>query len=229
VLKQERDLCAASQNPYNTAQLQTMERANSTFIPPTEEETVLAHIARSTQNAFYSCFGCLQTSKEKAMIRYKEYEIEQRKKEFGVDYMNLKKQGQENQLQDCVDTALFRIAMFETEIQNLMTTIAAKDNALKSRLIPAPRTPVSAAATPTSAVIPTTPPPETAMTPLVALQTPTAPLRPEQTATTVPKHPITTAPNLDPVTETDVMVEPPITTAPNPDPVSETDVVVVPP
>lgn len=144
------------------AQRQTMQRSNSIEIPPPEAESLKAHIARSAKNRFYSCFGCLQTSKEKALIRYKEYEIEQHKKQFGVSYINLKKQGQDDQMPGCMQTALFRIAIIETEIKELQTKIASKHEEIKRQMVPAPAAPSSVATTPTSAATtPTSTPPET--------------------------------------------------------------------
>lgn len=155
-----------------------MERTNSVVIPPTEQETLISHVSRSTKNAFYSCFGCLQTSKEKTLIKYKEYEIEQRKKAFGITYINHKKQGLDDLLPECVDTTLKDIESFETEIQELKLKVASKEEETKSRLVPAPGTPVTAkpststgpsasgtATNPPAAETAVIPPPETAVVP----------------------------------------------------------------
>lgn len=40
-------------------------------------------------NFFYECMGCMKTVDEYANIRYKEYEMEERKKKFGLAYMKI--------------------------------------------------------------------------------------------------------------------------------------------
>lgn len=99
----------------------------STPTPPPQdkEESVFAHIGRSCANTFHKCFGCVQTSDEKAKIKYKEYQIESRKKAFGVDYLNLlASSASEEELKACIDTAQTDITNFESEIKVLEEEIA---------------------------------------------------------------------------------------------------------
>jgi hypothetical protein len=57
--------------------------------PPQEKEATTQHAVRSTKNVFQRCFGCLQTTDDKAKIKFKEILIANRKKAFGVLYIDM--------------------------------------------------------------------------------------------------------------------------------------------
>jgi hypothetical protein len=141
-----------------------MQRVNSAVIPPPANESLPHHLIRSAKNAFYACFGFLQTSKEKTLIKFREYEIEQRKKAFGVTYLNNKKQGLDDNLPASVEAALKDIAVLENEIHVLRQQVETKTQVTKSKFIAAPGSPVPTAPTaPTTTTTTIIPPPETAL------------------------------------------------------------------
>jgi hypothetical protein len=144
---------------------QEMQRVNSAVIPPPANESLPHHLIRSAKNAFYACFGFLQTSKEKTLIKFREYEIEQRKKSFGVTYLNCKKQGLDDNLPASVEAALKDIAVLENEIHVLRQQVETKTQVTKSKFIAAPGSPVptTAPTAPTTTTTTTIPPPEAAL------------------------------------------------------------------
>lgn len=64
-------------------------------------------------------------AKEVALIKKIEFDIENRKKRFGVDYLTLKmeKQSEEEALQACINEAMF-------DIENLKQQITEHENAI---------------------------------------------------------------------------------------------------
>lgn len=66
-----------------------MSNTNVSTKPGEEKEPTVQRAVRSSKNVFQRCFGCLQTTDDKAMIKYKEVLIANRKKEFGVLYVDL--------------------------------------------------------------------------------------------------------------------------------------------
>ena len=114
-------------------------RKEESIRPPAEDESLVQHVTRSTRNCFHSVFGCLQTSDEKAKIRYKEYLIEARKKKFGVDYINLKKasteeKGNEETLEQCLQQCLNDIEAMEQEIAVLRQEVDRVENETRSKI-----------------------------------------------------------------------------------------------
>jgi hypothetical protein len=57
--------------------------------PPREKEATGQRAVRSTKNVFTRCFGCIQTSDDKAKIKFKEILIANRQKAFGVLYIDM--------------------------------------------------------------------------------------------------------------------------------------------
>jgi hypothetical protein len=132
----------------------------STPTPPsTDDESVVQHLMRSAKNAVTKCFGCVQTSDEKAKIKYKEYQIETRKKAFGVAYINTLRNSNSADgatLQGCIDEALADIAKMEKEIAELQNEIDRVEGATREKILPKPG--VAAAASPTAAATTTATP-----------------------------------------------------------------------
>jgi predicted RNase H-like nuclease (RuvC/YqgF family) len=106
--------------------------------------------------------GCISTSDEKAKIKYKEYQIENRKKKFGVDYMNLKlKEGgsTDDELKACIDTCLEDLEKLNKEIADLEAEIDRVNTATEAKIIKKPG--AEGAATGTAAASATAAAPET--------------------------------------------------------------------
>jgi hypothetical protein len=57
--------------------------------PPRAKEATGDRAVRSTKNVFQRCIGCLQTSDDKAKIKFKEIKIANRQKTFGVLYIDM--------------------------------------------------------------------------------------------------------------------------------------------
>lgn len=144
-----------SMRNHRTASMHSVDNTPTT-IPPSPEEGVVAHVARSTKNGFYSCFGCMQTSPDKAKILYTEYEIEQRKKIFGVEYMNLLKNSTNaaataSQLQACIDRAMREIGELEAVVTELRSSIAKKEQEMNSKMSGAGKPNTTTATVPSTA------------------------------------------------------------------------------
>jgi hypothetical protein len=119
------------------------------LLTPADNETLLQHITRSTKNFFISCFGCIQTSDEKAKIRYYQYLIESRKKAFGVEYVNLlKASASQADLGACVQKCLKDIDRIYEDIATLNAEVEKVTGETKKRIIQAPsKTPAATSTT----------------------------------------------------------------------------------
>jgi hypothetical protein len=125
------------------------------LLAPPDDETLVQHVVRSTKNFFTSCFGCIQTSDEKAKIRYYQYLIESRKKAFGVEYVNLlKAKAPQAELDACVEKCLKDIGRIDEDIAELNAEVEKVTGETKSKIVtkPPPKVPATApTATATSA------------------------------------------------------------------------------
>ena len=117
------------------------------------DEGVIAHILRVCKNSCTKCFGVVQTTDEYAKIKYKEHQIETRKKQFGVDYFQLLKNpnATEAEKQACIDAVLNDTAAVTKEIEALRLEIERVNQATNEKILPKPGAPVTAAATTTTA------------------------------------------------------------------------------
>jgi hypothetical protein len=115
------------------------------LLTPADNETLVQHVSRSTKNFFISCFGCIQTSDEKAKIRYYQYLIESRKKAFGVEYVNLlKTSASQADLDACVQKCLKDIDRIDEDIGALNAEVEKVTGETKKKIIQAPtKTPAS--------------------------------------------------------------------------------------
>jgi hypothetical protein len=139
------------------------------------------------------CFGCAKTGNDKAKIQYNLYLIENRKKAFGVAFMNFKLSAaggkdastpEEAAIQSLagdtlVDNALVDIGKLQREIEGFQASILKKEESTKRKIA---STPVTAAAAPT--------PVETVAAPAAATTPPPAPAAVEAPAD-VPAAPTT--------------------------------------
>lgn len=146
---------------YRTTSTQSIHNTPTT-IPPSPEEGVVAHVTRSAQNGLYSCFGCLQASPAKAKIVYTEYEMDQLKKAFGVEYMNTLKGASSPtaatpQLQACIDRFLREIGTLEAIVAELRTEVDTKRQEVQRKIQQKPgdssTTPITTAAPPVTGVV----------------------------------------------------------------------------
>jgi hypothetical protein len=138
---------------------------------PDNDESHFAHIARICKNSCTKCFGAVQTTDEYAKIKYKEYQIDSRKKQFGVDFLKLvHENATEEDKKACIDKALADTATIDKEIDTLRAEIERVKVATQQKIVPKPGTPAAAATTATTAPAAAapaapTPAPEPAVTP----------------------------------------------------------------
>ena len=151
--------------------------------PPPQDESIFAHVIRVCKNSCTKCFGVVQTTDEYAKIKYKEYQIESRKKQFGMDFYKLViDNASDADKQACIDKVLADTATIEKEIDVLQAEIERVNKATNEKIIakpgsapaatttttttnstPANTTPVTEAPAVTPAAVPT-PTPEPAST-----------------------------------------------------------------
>jgi hypothetical protein len=166
-----------------------------------KEEGIGAHIVRVCRNSCTKCFGAVQTTDEYAKIKYKEFQIENRKKQFGVDFYKLvvNKDTTEQAKQDCINAVLADTKLVEGEIEALKLEIQRVDQATKEKIVQKPGAPVAAAAPTASAAAATTvaqPPPPPQVQTQAAIEAPVSSsatggvevttTAPPTTATTIP-------------------------------------------
>jgi hypothetical protein len=121
-------------------------------MPPPENESLFGHVGRVCKNSVTKCFGCVQTSDEYAKIKYKEHQIDSRKKAFGVAYINLTlEKATEEALNACLEKAQAEIAVFTEEIQVLQAEIDRVNHATKEKIVVKPGTFAASAAVPAAA------------------------------------------------------------------------------
>jgi hypothetical protein len=136
-----------------------------------EEEGLIAHILRVCKNSCTKCFGVVQTTDEYAKIKYKEYQMENRKKQFGIEYFALvsNPNATEAEKQACIDAVLNDTATVTKEIEALRQEIERVKQSTQDKIVAKPGTAAAAAAastttgtsTPAAAAVeaPTTPAP----------------------------------------------------------------------
>jgi hypothetical protein len=176
-----------------------------------KEESIFQHVGRVCQNAFTKCFGFAQTADELAKIKLKEHQIETRKKNFGVAYLNLlNEKATPAALQSCIDTALADIAVLQADIVTLQAEVDRVNHVTKEKIVPKPSggggaaaattTTTPAAAAPTTTATTTEP----AMAPPAEAPAAAASVPPPSTTTTT-----TPVENPDEVGMQEVSLEPP--------------------
>jgi hypothetical protein len=117
------------------------------------DDSIFGHILRVTKNSFTKCFGVVQTTNEYAKIKYKEHQMEARKKQFGVEFLKLiHDKASEEEKQACIDKALTDTAAIEKEIDVLKVENARVNAATNEKIVPKPG--VTAPATTASSTAP---------------------------------------------------------------------------
>ncbi|CAJ1958904.1 unnamed protein product [Cylindrotheca closterium] len=102
--------------------------------------------ARKTKNAFQYVIGSFKKSDPMAKMKYKEHLIAQRKKDFGVTYINLVRlNATQEQLQFAVDSCNTDVDILLREIEQLKDKIDMLDYETKANLKPKPGSPQSTA------------------------------------------------------------------------------------
>ena len=132
---------------------------------------------RATQNCLTRCFGGIQQSDEHARIKLKEFQMANRKKQFGVDYMTrvLEQDASPEQLSELVEQCKADLIKEQREIDTLQAEIARINNETKAKIQPKPTTTTStAAAATTASTAATTPSTATLAAPDTATPTPLA-------------------------------------------------------
>lgn len=171
--------------------------ATSTTTPAPENESLVAHVMRSCKNAVTNCFGCIQTSDEFAKIKYKAYQIESRKKTFGVTYLNLiQEKASEESLNACLNAALADVSVFEKDIQVLQAEIDRVNQETRVKIeTTKPGVAASAATgtTPAAAVVTATVPTTTTTTPATVVVEPIVPETAKPIAATDATAPVVTS------------------------------------
>ena len=97
---------------------------------------------RVCKNSCTKCFGIVQTTDEYAKIKYKEYQIESYKKQFGIDYFQLliNPNSTEREKQDCIDAVLNHTANVTKEIEVLQQEIDRVKHATQEKIVAKPGT-----------------------------------------------------------------------------------------
>jgi hypothetical protein len=177
-----------------------------------KEESVFQHVGRVCQNAFTKCFGFAQTADELAKIKLKEHQIETRKKNFGVSYLNLlNEKATPAALQSCIDAALADIAVMQADIVTLQAEVDRVNHVTKEKIVPKPSSGGGGggggAATAASTAPTKTEPAAAAVAPPV--EAPAASVPPPSTTTTTTTTTTTSVENPDEVGMQEVSLEPP--------------------
>jgi transposase-like protein len=169
------------------------------------EEGLIAHILRVCKNSCTKCFGVVQTTDEYAKIKYKEYQIESRKKQFGVDFYQLVSNPNttEADKQACIDAVLNDTAAVAKEIEVLKQEIERVKQSTQEKIVSKPGT----TTTTTTAAAPTTSAAVEAPTPNPTTTTTTAPT---STAPEVSTG-VEVTPTTSPMVEDPTMTEVPLT------------------
>lgn len=136
------------------------------------------------------CFGSAKTGNDKAKIQYNLYLIENRKKAFGVAFLNLKLAAaagkdastpeeatiQKLACDTLVDNALADIGKLQREIDGFQASILKKEESTKRKIVTTPVTAAAASAPAETVAAPTattTPPPApAAVQPPAAVEAP---------------------------------------------------------
>lgn len=136
----------------------------------------MQRMMRSTKNFFASCFGAVQKTDEIAKIKYKENMIMSRQKQFGIEYLDLKKKGATpEELEAAVAKAVADVDKIQAEIEELRKEMQRIDELTKSKIQPKPGA-TTTTATPADTTTETTPADTTTTT--------TAPEKPQATTKT---------------------------------------------
>lgn len=102
-----------------------------------DNESLGERIKRTTNNSFVRVKGLCKKSDKLARKKYKEHRLENRKKAFGVEYMNLLETGTASpqQLNQCMDKATAELNAIRQEIAAIQAKTERIDQKTKQKLI----------------------------------------------------------------------------------------------
>jgi hypothetical protein len=110
-------------------------------MPNQNDESFVQSTSRGAKNVFAGCCGFIQKSDELAKIKYKESQIAGRKKQFGVEYLDLvAEEATPEKLEACVKTAQEEMKKIKDEIAELEQEIARVDGETKKKIVAKPGT-----------------------------------------------------------------------------------------
>jgi cell division septum initiation protein DivIVA len=110
-------------------------------MPDQNDESFVQSTSRGVKNVFAGCFGFIQKSDELAKIKYKESQISGRKKQFGVEYLDLvEAEATSEQLEACLKKAQEDLKKIKDEITDLEQEIARVDGETKKKIVAKPGT-----------------------------------------------------------------------------------------
>ena len=103
------------------------------------DETLVQHTIRVTKNAFTGCLGSVKKSDELAKIKYKESQIAGRKKQFGVEYLDLlAAKAEPSDLEACVKKAQDDMKKIQDEIVELEKEVERVNEETEKKIREAP-------------------------------------------------------------------------------------------
>lgn len=109
---------------------------NADDSPP---EGCMVKFKRMTNNCFQSCGLCCFKFKENSFISKYEFQITQRQKKFGVDYLELvHRKASQQALKQCLKLAMKDIAVFQKEIDEHDDKIDKKEDDVNREIKPSP-------------------------------------------------------------------------------------------
>ena len=119
---------------HQTANTDAMMSSNEQPLP--EQESLWKRLQRKSQNAWVATKIKSVNGKEQAIVTKLNFDIQQRKKQFGVDYLTLKQQAttSEDDLQSCIDMALGDIKVLQDQIDEHEKVIADNQIALQQKI-----------------------------------------------------------------------------------------------
>jgi hypothetical protein len=95
--------------------------------------------SRKTRNAWACTVGLASKSSMLTSVQIKKLEMQSRKKQFGIDYLNLERSGATNdELQACIDSARDDIERLAGEIDNRKAKMAGVDEKTREKLVKRP-------------------------------------------------------------------------------------------
>lgn len=145
---------SAAAQPVSSVQLQ--QEQHRVGNPDQENETFGQKLSRWSHNCWESTGLCCFKAKEQSQIAALEFQIVQRQKKFGVDYLTMVLTARQQQLNSgpdapqapiaeslerCVQEAVSDIDLLQGQIDSRMVNIDQRTVEVNSRLQPAPSTP----------------------------------------------------------------------------------------
>lgn len=101
-----------------------------------ESSLIMERISQRTKNLWARCVGLSARSDKLVRIKLKERELKERKKAFGIQYMELEQKSSvsEQELRDCIQRAKSSLAVLEQEIVELKIEIACVEEKTQRKI-----------------------------------------------------------------------------------------------